>query len=51
MSSMQQALEQLQGTAGKLRFLRVQQAIKVCNWKKIVEKLQYYKASVERWLW
>jgi hypothetical protein len=48
---MQQASEQLQETAGKLGFLHVQRAIKLCKQKKIGEKLQYYKAIVERWLW
>ncbi len=34
-SSMQQALEQSQATAGKLRFLQIQQAIKLCKQKKL----------------
>jgi hypothetical protein len=48
---MQQALEQSQATAGQLRFLRIQQAIKLYEWKKIGKKPQYYGAIVERWLW
>jgi hypothetical protein len=35
MSSMHQALEQLQATAGELRFLHIQQAIKLCGGKRI----------------
>jgi hypothetical protein len=37
--------------ASNLRFLRIQQAIKLYEWKKIGKKLQYYEAIVERWLW
>jgi hypothetical protein len=32
---MQQALEKLRATAGKLKSLRVQRAIKLCEWIKI----------------
>ncbi len=47
---MQQALEQSWATESELR-LRVQQAIKLCERKKIRKKLRYYKAIVESGLW
>ncbi len=48
-SLMQQASEELQATAGELRFLRVQQVIKLCKQKKTQQEttiLQNYCRKV-----
>jgi hypothetical protein len=48
---MQQASKILTMQEDKIRFLHVQQAIKLCKQKKVGKKLQYYKAIVEIGQW